>query len=179
MIMRMVVVLPAPLGPRKPTTSPRCDREAQLVYGGHMAVAFADTFDRYHLRLLKKRKSRVGFRSTWLMREGPVLTHSAGRAGTRSRHHHFVSTKSSAARFYTGHGACCPPPWMCSHGPGAVAPGSARAQVTTGRRCRGIEPPSLGPAPSSSCLKNTNAWPTSRARQSVPGQHRERSVSPS
>ena len=38
-IMRMVEVLPAPLGPRKPKASPGCDVEVDAVDGGEVAEA--------------------------------------------------------------------------------------------------------------------------------------------
>ena len=40
--MRIVVVLPAPLGPRKPTTSPRLDPERDIVDGDDVSVALGE-----------------------------------------------------------------------------------------------------------------------------------------
>ena len=40
--MRMVVVLPAPLGPRKPSTSPGLHLEAHIVDGGERLVALGE-----------------------------------------------------------------------------------------------------------------------------------------
>src|SRR5438874_13532872 len=42
MIMRMVVDLPAPFGPRNPVTAPGRDREAEGVHGGGVAVALGE-----------------------------------------------------------------------------------------------------------------------------------------
>src|SRR6185312_2247913 len=41
-IMRMVVDLPAPFGPRNPGDGPRRDREAEGVHGGGVAVALGE-----------------------------------------------------------------------------------------------------------------------------------------
>ena len=42
---RMVVVLPAPFGPRNPTTWPEGTREAQVVEGGHRAEPAAQAVE--------------------------------------------------------------------------------------------------------------------------------------
>lgn len=44
----MVVDLPAPLGPRKPVTTPRSDGEAEVVDGGDIAVALGGLVDFEH-----------------------------------------------------------------------------------------------------------------------------------
>jgi len=41
-IMRSVVVLPAPLGPRKPRMLPRAREKLEIVHGGEIAEAFGD-----------------------------------------------------------------------------------------------------------------------------------------
>ena len=46
--MRMVVVLPAPFGPRKPSTSPGLTVEADVVHGGERVVAFGQVFGLDH-----------------------------------------------------------------------------------------------------------------------------------
>ena len=38
--IRIVVVLPAPFGPRNPSTSPGCDPKAQIVDGAEAPVFF-------------------------------------------------------------------------------------------------------------------------------------------
>ena len=43
--IRIVVDLPAPLGPRKPTTSPRRDGEGDVIDGGESAEAFGQPLD--------------------------------------------------------------------------------------------------------------------------------------
>ena len=43
--MRIVVVLPAPLAPRKPKTSPGCDGERDAVERLHVAEALAEAVD--------------------------------------------------------------------------------------------------------------------------------------
>ena len=52
--MRMQVDLPAPLGPRKPTSSPGCDLEADVVHGQDGAVVLGQVLDvdrgRRHVR---------------------------------------------------------------------------------------------------------------------------------
>src|SRR6266446_10114634 len=44
--MRMVVVLPAPLGPRNPTISPLLDGEGEVVNDGPGAVTLTDRLER-------------------------------------------------------------------------------------------------------------------------------------
>ena len=46
--MRMVVLLPAPLGPRKPTTCPLGDVEGDVLHGGVIAVVFRQVADMDH-----------------------------------------------------------------------------------------------------------------------------------
>ena len=50
-IMRMVVDLPAPLAPRKPSTSPGATEKRQVIDGQFVAVAFGEIFRRDHGRL--------------------------------------------------------------------------------------------------------------------------------
>ena len=45
--MRMVVVLPAPFGPRKPKTSP-LSIESEIAHGGELAVVLAEVLKRDH-----------------------------------------------------------------------------------------------------------------------------------
>ena len=47
--MRMVVDLPAPFGPRKPSTSPRAHREADLLHGVHGPEPFGQAVEPDHL----------------------------------------------------------------------------------------------------------------------------------
>ena len=45
--MRMVVVLPAPFGPRNAKTSPRSHREADLIDGDQVAESLGQAFDQH------------------------------------------------------------------------------------------------------------------------------------
>ena len=47
--MRMVVVLPAPFGPRKPKTSPFSTEKFEIAHGGEVAVFLAELVKRDHL----------------------------------------------------------------------------------------------------------------------------------
>ena len=66
-IMRMVEVLPAPLGPRNPNASPRCDGEVDAVDRGEVAEALGEP-----ARLDHRRDAGTG--------------RAPGGGGTRLRH---------------------------------------------------------------------------------------------